>query len=53
MIYSDGKILIIVWVISIYTIDFETEELESCNLKLRITSEEWLEKNNYSYIGAL
>ena len=51
MIYCNGKELIIVWVHGIDCIEFETHELESCKYKMKISSEGWLFKNNYNYIG--
>ena len=53
MIYLNKDGMILVNAKSEYFIDFETLELEHCRFRLKITSNAWLEKHNYEFIGSL
>ena len=53
MIFTNGESVILLKYMSDYIIEFETRELEKCRYKLRITSQQWLDKHSYEWIGNL
>lgn len=46
MIYTNGKELIIVWVKTVNSLEFEESDVKR-KFNLKITADEYLDKNNY------